>query len=51
MPQLTYDLESDLVYREGDITGMEMSQFQTSAFRIKKITYTQALINLQNRIT
>ena len=41
--QLTYDLNQTR-YREGDITGMEMSQFQTQLSN-KKITYTQALIN------
>ena len=41
--QLTYDLNPTR-YREGDITGMEMSQFQTQLSN-KKITYTQALIN------
>lgn len=41
--QLTYDL--NLVrYREGDITGMEMNQFQTQLSNTK-ISYTQALIN------
>ena len=39
----TYDLNQTR-YREGDITGMEMSQFQTQLSN-KKITYTQALIN------
>lgn len=41
--QLTYDLNLTR-YREGDITGMEISQFQTQLSN-KKITYTQALIN------
>ena len=41
--QLTYDLNQTR-YREGDITGMEMSQFETQLSN-KKITYTQALIN------
>ena len=41
--QLTYDLNQTR-YREGDITGMQMSQFQTQLSN-KKITYTQALIN------
>ena len=41
--QLTYDLNQTR-YREGDITGMEMSQFQTQLSN-KKISYTQALIN------
>ena len=41
--QLTCDLNQTR-YREGDITGMEMSQFQTQLSN-KKITYTQALIN------
>lgn len=40
---LTYDLNQTR-YREGDITGMEMSQFQTQLSN-KKMTYTQALIN------
>ena len=31
-------------YREGDITGMDMNQFQTQLSN-KKIAYTQALIN------
>lgn len=41
--QLTYDLNQTR-YREGDITGMEMSQFQTQLSN-KKISYAQALIN------
>lgn len=41
--QLTYDLNQTR-YREGDLTGMEMSQFQTQLSN-KKITYTQTLIN------
>lgn len=41
--QLTYDLNLTR-YREGDITGMEISQFQTQLSN-KKITYRQALIN------
>lgn len=41
--QLTYDLNLTR-YREGDLTGMEMSQFQTQLSN-KKISYTQALIN------
>lgn len=41
--QLTYDLNL-IRYREGDITGMDMSQFQTQLSNKKK-TYTQALIN------
>jgi outer membrane protein TolC len=41
--QLTYDLNLTR-YREGDITGMEISQFQTQLSN-KKISYTQALIN------
>lgn len=41
--QLTYDLNQTR-YREGDITGMEMNQFQTQ-LSSKKITYAQALIN------
>lgn len=41
--QLTYDLNQTR-YREGDITGMEMSQFQTQLSN-KKISYSQALIN------
>ena len=39
----TYDLNLTR-YREGDLTGMEMSQFQTQLSN-KKISYTQALIN------
>jgi outer membrane protein TolC len=41
--QLTYDLNLTR-YREGDITGMDMSQFQTQLSN-KKISHTQALIN------
>lgn len=41
--QRTYDLNLTR-YREGDITGMEMNQFQTQ-LSSKKISYTQALIN------
>ncbi len=41
--QLTYDLNL-IRYREGDITGMEISQFQ-SQLSSKKISYSQALIN------
>ena len=43
MQQRTYDLNLTR-YREGDLTGMEMSQFQTQLSN-KKISYTQALIN------
>lgn len=41
--QRTYDLNLTR-YREGDITGMDMNQFQTQLSN-KKIAYTQALIN------
>jgi outer membrane protein TolC len=41
--QLTYDLNLTR-YREGDITGMDINQFQTQLSN-KKISYTQALIN------
>jgi len=41
--QLTYDLNLTK-YREGDITGMDISQFQTQLSG-KKISYTQALID------
>ncbi|NDV64517.1 TolC family protein [Bacteroides sp. 224] len=41
--QLTYDLNI-IRYREGDITGMDMNQFQTQ-LSSKKMTYSQALIN------
>lgn len=41
--QSTYDLNL-IRYREGDITGMEMNQFQTQLSN-KKVSYTQALIN------
>lgn len=41
--QSTYDLNL-IRYREGDITGMEMNQFQTQ-LSTKKVSYTQALIN------
>jgi outer membrane protein TolC len=41
--QLTYDLNLTR-YREGDITGMQINQFQTQ-LSSKKIEYTQALIN------
>ncbi|NDV56580.1 TolC family protein [Bacteroides sp. 519] len=46
--QLTYDL-NQTKYREGDITGMEMSQFQTQLSN-KKITYSQALINYKTEL-
>ena len=41
--QRTYDLNLTR-YREGDITGMDMNQFQTQLSN-KKIAYTQSLIN------
>ncbi|MDR0844366.1 MAG: TolC family protein [Tannerella sp.] len=41
--QLTYDLNQTR-YREGDITGMEMNQFQTQLSN-KKMAYAQAQIN------
>lgn len=41
--QLTYDLNLTR-YREGDLTGMEMNQFQTQLSN-KKIAYSQAIIN------
>ncbi|MDR1153122.1 MAG: TolC family protein [Bacteroidales bacterium] len=41
--QLTYDLNLTR-YREGDINGMQISQFQTQ-LSTKKVAYTQALIN------
>lgn len=41
--QRTYDLNLTR-YREGDITGMDMNQFQTQLSG-KKIAHTQALIN------
>ena len=41
--QRTYDLNLTR-YREGDITGMDMNQFQTQLSN-KKIAYTQAPIN------
>lgn len=41
--QLTYDLNQTR-YRNGDLTGMEMNQFQTQLSN-KKITYSQTLIN------
>lgn len=41
--QLTYDLNLTR-YREGDLTGMEMNQFQTQLSN-KKISYSQAIIN------
>ncbi|MDR1646167.1 MAG: TolC family protein [Tannerellaceae bacterium] len=46
--QLTYDLNLTR-YREGDITGMEISQFQTQLSN-KKISYTQALINYKTEL-
>ncbi len=46
--QLTYDL-NQTKYREGDITGMEMSQFQTQLSN-KKISYSQALINYKTEL-
>jgi outer membrane protein TolC len=41
--QLTYDLNLTR-YREGDITGMDINQFQTQ-LSSKKMAYTQALID------
>lgn len=41
--QLTYDINLTR-YREGDLTGMEINQFQTQ-LSSRKITYAQALIN------
>ncbi|MDR2148942.1 MAG: TolC family protein [Tannerella sp.] len=41
--QLTYDLNLTR-YREGDLTGMEISQFQTQLSN-NKISYSQTLIN------
>jgi outer membrane protein TolC len=41
--QLTYDINLTR-YREGDLTGMEISQFQTQLSN-KKIAYSQTLIN------
>jgi outer membrane protein TolC len=41
--QLTYDLNL-IRYREGDITGMQINQYQ-SQLSNKKMSYTQALIN------
>ena len=41
--QLTYDLNLER-YRNGDLTGMEMSQFQTQLSN-KKISLAQAMIN------
>jgi len=46
--QLTYDLNQTR-YREGDITGMEMNQFQTQLSN-KKISYTQSLINYKTEL-
>ena len=41
--QLTYDLNAER-YRNGELTGMEMSQFQTQLSN-QKTSYTQTLIN------
>lgn len=41
--QLTYDLNQER-YRNGDITGMNMSQYQQQ-LSSKKVSYSQALIN------
>ena len=41
--QLTYDINLTR-YREGDLTGMEISQFQTQLSN-RKIAYAQSLIN------
>lgn len=41
--QLTYDLNQER-YRNGDLTGMEMSQFQTQLSN-KKTAYSRTLIN------
>lgn len=41
--ELTYDINLTR-YREGDLTGMEISQFQTQLSN-RRIAYAQALIN------
>lgn len=41
--QLTYDINLTR-YREGDLTGMEINQFQTQLSN-RKVAYSQALIN------
>jgi outer membrane protein TolC len=41
--QLTYDINLTR-YREGDLTGMEISQFQTQLSN-RKISYSQSIIN------
>jgi len=41
--QLTYDINLTR-YREGDLTGMEINQFQTQLSN-RKIAYAQSLIN------
>ena len=41
--QLTYDINQTR-YREGDLTGMEISQFQTQLSN-RRMAYSQALIN------
>lgn len=46
--QLTYDLNLTR-YREGDLTGMEINQFQTQ-LSSKKITYYQTLINYKKEL-
>ena len=46
--QLTYDLNLTR-YREGDITGMEINQFQTQLSN-KKTAYSEALINYKKEL-
>ena len=41
--QLTYDLNEER-YRNGELTGMQMNQFQTQLSN-SKMSYTQAIIN------
>ena len=41
--ELTYDINLTR-YREGDLTGMEISQFQTQLSN-RRMAYAQALIN------
>ena len=46
--QLTYDLNEER-YRNGELTGMQMNQFQTQLSN-SKMSYTQAIINYKVRL-
>jgi outer membrane protein TolC len=46
--QLTFDL-NQIRYREGELTGMQISQYQTQ-LSSRKISYSQTLINYKNAL-